>query len=64
MIGNDLALSNEAEEFELQPYDQIFVRSNPDFEPAINVKVMGEVRYPGIYSILRKNEKISSLITK
>ena len=64
MIGNDLTLSNEAEEFELQPYDQIFVRSNPDFEPAINVKVMGEVRYPGIYSILRKNEKISSLIKR
>jgi len=59
-----LVLSNEAEEFELQPYDQIFVRSNPDFEPAINVKIMGEVKYPGTYSILRKNEKISSLIQR
>ncbi len=64
IIGNDLTLSNEAEEFELQPYDQVFVRSNPDFEPAINVKVMGEVRYPGTYSVLRKNEKISSLIKR
>jgi protein involved in polysaccharide export with SLBB domain len=64
IIGNDLVLSNEAEEFALQPYDQIFVRSNPDFEPAINVKIMGEVKYPGTYSILRKNEKISSLIQR
>ena len=63
-VGNDLALSKEAENFELQPYDQIFVRSNPDFEPVINVQILGEVKYPGTYSILRKNEKISSLIKR
>ncbi len=64
IIGNDLAISKEAEEFELKPYDQIFVRTNPDFEPAINVKILGEVKYPGTYSILRKNEKVSSLISR
>ena len=64
MIGNDLVLSQEAEEFELKPYDQIFVRTNPEFEPAVNVKILGEVKYPGTYSILRKNEKISSLISR
>ena len=63
-VGNDLLLSQEAENFELQPYDQIFVRSNPDFEPVINVQILGEVKYPGTYSILRKNEKISSLIKR
>ena len=63
-IGNNLVLSNEAEEFVLQPFDQIFVRSNPDFEPVINVKILGEVKYPGTYSVLRKNEKISSLIKR
>ena len=64
MIGNDLVLSQEAEDFELKPYDQIFVRLNPDFEPVINVKILGEVQYPGTYSVLRKNEKISSLISR
>ena len=64
VVGNDLVLSQEAENFELQPYDQIFVRSNPDFEPVINVQILGEVKYPGTYSILRKNEKISSLIKR
>ena len=63
-VGNDLVLSQEAENFELQPYDQIFVRSNPDFEPVINVQILGEVKYPGTYSVLRKNEKISSLIKR
>ena len=60
-IGSDLVISQEAEDFELKPYDQIFVRSNPDFEPVINVQILGEVKYPGTYSVLRKNEKISSL---
>ena len=63
-IGNDLVLSQEAEDFELKPYDQIFVRLNPDFEPVINVKILGEVQYTGTYSVLRKNEKISSLISR
>ena len=63
-IGDDLVLSKEAENFELKPFDQVFVRSNPDFEPAINVKILGEVKYPGTYALLRKNEKISSLIKR
>jgi polysaccharide export outer membrane protein len=63
-IGNDLVLSDNAEEFILQPYDQIFVRYNPNFEPAVNVTILGEVEYPGTYSILRKNEKVSSLIDR
>ena len=63
-IGNDLVLSEDAEGFILQPFDQIFVRSNPEFEPAENITILGEVRYPGTYSILRKNEKVSSLIKR
>jgi len=63
-IGDNLVLSTEAENFILQPYDQIFVRSNPDFEPVVNVNILGEVKYPGTYSILRKNEQISSLIKR
>ena len=31
-IGEDLVLSSEAQEFTLQPFDQVFVRENPDFE--------------------------------
>ena len=63
-IGNDLVLSESAEDFILQPFDQIFVRSNPEFEPAENITILGEVKYPGTYSILRKNEKVSSLIKR
>jgi polysaccharide export outer membrane protein len=63
-IGEDLVLSNEAIEFMLQPFDQIFVRENPDFEEAKNVVLTGEVKYPGTYTLLSKDEKISSVIKR
>jgi len=63
-IGDDLVLSTEAEEFLLQPFDQIFVRENPDFEPAKNISLSGEVKYPGTYTLLSKDEKISSVIKR
>lgn len=63
-IGDNLILSQEAENFILQPFDQVFVRTNPEFEPPINVIILGEIKYPGQYSVLRKNEKISSLIKR
>jgi len=63
-IGDDLILSNEAQSFLLQPFDQVFVRENPDFEPAKNIVLIGEVKYPGTYTLLRKDEKISSVIKR
>jgi polysaccharide export outer membrane protein len=63
-IGDDLVLSTEAEEFLLQPFDQVFVRENPDFEPAKNISLSGEVKYPGTYTLLSKDEKISSVIKR
>ena len=63
-IGEDLVVSTEAQEFILQPFDQVFVRENPNFEAARNIVLSGEVKYPGIYTLLSKDEKISSVITR
>jgi protein involved in polysaccharide export with SLBB domain len=63
-IGEDLVISTEAQEFILQPFDQVFVRENPNFEAARNIVLSGEVKYPGVYTLLSKDEKISSLITR
>ena len=63
-IGEDLVLSNEAMDFILQPFDQIFVRENPDFEDVKNIVLAGEVKYPGTYTLLSKDEKISSVIKR
>jgi len=57
-------LSSEAQEFLLQPFDQVFVRENPDYEEPINIVLSGEVRYPGTYSLLLKDEKIASVIKR
>jgi protein involved in polysaccharide export with SLBB domain len=63
-IGDDLLLSSEAQEFILQPFDQIFVRQNPDYEEPVNIVLTGEVKYPGTYSLISKDEKISSVIKR
>lgn len=61
-IDDNLFLSSDAENFVLQPYDQVFVRENPDFIKPANISISGEIKYPGQYSLMSKNEKISSVI--
>ena len=63
-IGTDLTFDNTAEVFELKPYDQIFVRFKPNFEPQETVKVYGEVIYPGEYALLNKEERIVNVIER
>lgn len=50
--------------FRLQPYDIVSVYSLPGYETQRNVKVEGEVLYPGYYTIQRKDEKISDIIKR
>lgn len=50
--------------FELKPYDQIYVRRSPAYQPQINVKVNGEVLFGGSYALTQKAERLSDLIQK
>ena len=59
---NIIDLKNK--EFELQPYDQIVVRSIPDFGFQKIVNLTGEVKYPGQYALIDKNEKLTSIIQR
>ena len=63
-IDDNLLLSSNAENFVLQPYDQVFVRENPDFIKPANISISEEIKYPGQYSLISKNEKISSVIDR
>ena len=63
-IGENLVLSSQAQEFKLQPFDQIFVRYNPFYEIPENVVLSGEVKYPGTYSLISKDEKVASVINR
>ncbi len=50
--------------FNLQPYDQIFVRKSPAYQTQINVTVEGEILYNGTYALTSKNERLSDLVKK
>ncbi|MDY5978874.1 SLBB domain-containing protein, partial [Phocaeicola plebeius] len=50
--------------FELQPYDQVFVRRSPSYNEQVNVTVDGEVLYRGDYTLNTKSERLSSLIQR
>ncbi len=63
-IQKDLNIDQASAGFELHPFDQIFVRTIPDFELQQNVKIMGEVMYPGNYSLIDHNEKLVTLIER
>lgn len=53
---------NLVSSLELKPYDQIFVRTIPEFDVPKTITVTGEVKYPGAYPILNKKMRISDLI--
>lgn len=55
-------LNNNA--FQLQPFDIIVVRTIPEFALQKMVTVRGEVRYPGEYALIDKNEQLSSLLQR
>ncbi|WP_017258035.1 polysaccharide biosynthesis/export family protein [Pedobacter arcticus] len=60
----DKNLSIEAAKFVLEPFDIITVRSSPGYEVQRQVRVDGEVMYPGYYTITKKDERISDLIKR
>lgn len=61
-IEDDLSAKTSA--FILQPFDIVSVRRSEGYEVQKQVKIVGEVKYPGIYFINRKNERISDLIAR
>jgi protein involved in polysaccharide export with SLBB domain len=63
-IKTNLELDSVTENIRLKPYDQVFVRKNPTFHLQQNIKLDGEVNYPGTYSKLTNNERLSSFIER
>jgi protein involved in polysaccharide export with SLBB domain len=57
-------LNDPKAQFVLQPYDQVFVRTVPNFDFQQNISISGEVKYPGTYSLLAKDERISDIINR
>lgn len=63
-IGPNLEMDAATKSFQLNPMDQIFVRKTFEYDIQQNVTINGEVKYPGVYPILRKDEKILDLVLR
>jgi len=53
-----------AAEVILQPYDNVLILKQPDFEFQREVVVTGEVRYPGAYSLRSKQERLADILNR
>lgn len=62
-IENGLVVK-EGQNFVLKPFDVITIKRNPEFSDVSIVHISGEVKYPGVYSLLNKNDRLTDLIER
>lgn len=48
--------------FTLEPFDEVYVRRSPAYQPQKNVLIEGEVLFPGQYAMSTKNQRLSELV--
>ena len=63
-ISKNLQLDNTASKFELAPFDEVFVRTSPNYQLQQFVTVQGQVIFPGVYGLERKDERLSDIIKR
>ena len=63
-IEEGIEYSEELEEVQLQPFDQVFVRKSPSYEVQRTVQINGEVMYPGEYALSTRDFRLSDLVEK
>jgi polysaccharide biosynthesis/export protein len=50
--------------FPLQHRDEVLVRPNPNFREPQDVRIEGDIRYPGTYTLQRKGEMLSEVLER
>lgn len=58
----DGLIADGKDSFVLEPYDQVYVRKSPGFQEQRNVQVDGEVLFPGAYTLVEKEQRVSEII--
>ncbi len=61
-INGDLKLTDAGSQFLLKPFDKISIKSSPIFEKQRNIFVVGQVNFPGSYTLGKNRTKVSDLI--
>lgn len=50
--------------FTLQPFDEVYVRTSPGYVEQRNIKIEGEVMFPGEYTLSKMNQRLSNVIAQ
>jgi protein involved in polysaccharide export with SLBB domain len=61
-VDQNLGFSDEDAAFELMPFDQVYVRTRPNYEVQQTVRVEGEVEFPGVYVLPSRTTRLSDII--
>ncbi|SOD20329.1 SLBB domain-containing protein [Pedobacter xixiisoli] len=64
IVNIDENLRIVGNEFALKPFDIITIRNSESYSVQKQVRIEGEVKYPGMYTITSKDYRISDLIKK
>ncbi|TVQ66779.1 MAG: hypothetical protein EA360_04655 [Balneolaceae bacterium] len=49
-------------EFQLKPFDRVFVRTKPNYQRQLTVRIEGEVQFPGEYVLETRDARLSDVI--
>lgn len=63
-ITDKLLVSNPDTDFQLKPFDQVYVRRSPSYVEQQSVRITGQVTFPGTYVIDDRDFTISDLVEK
>lgn len=63
-LNSKLGALEKKSSFYLQDKDIVVIRKNPNFETQRLVRIEGEVKFPGVYALEKKNETIKDLLVK
>ena len=58
------APSAGAPDVPLEPYDNVLIMRQPDWGLQRSVTIEGEVRFPGVYTLTNKNERLSDVVKR
>jgi len=61
-VDQDLKIQDQG--FTLKPFDIVSIRNSESYHVQRQIKLEGEVLYPGVYTIIKKDERVSDLIKR
>jgi protein involved in polysaccharide export with SLBB domain len=63
-ITSNLSFDDRLVNMQLQPFDKVFIRKNPNFVPLKLIYIDGAINYPGYYALQSENDKLASIIKR